>query len=118
MPTVTLVLSGGPGFPAGSADHRFELEVQLDASGQLDAAAWREDPKPWPARRFLPGQPMRTGDVQLDAETGWWIRLAAVGEQPEESEPLVSAGVLRPGEHVTLRAADGRDYAWRVVSVA
>jgi len=117
MPMVTLVLAGGPGFPAGSADHRVELEVQLDTAGHLDAAAWHADPKPWPVRRFLPGRPMREGDVQLDAETGWSLRLAASGEQPEESEPLVSAGVLRPGEYVTLRAVDGRDYAWRVVGV-
>ena len=118
MPTVTLVLSAGPGFPAGSEGHRYELDVALDAAGHLDVAAWHADPNPWPARRFRPGAPMRTGDVQHDAETGWSLRFDSTAECPELTEPLVSAGVLRPGEYLTLRDEDGRDYAYRVVSVA
>jgi hypothetical protein len=117
MPTVTLVLAGGPGFPNGSADHRYEIDVALDSTGQLDLAAWQADPEPWPVRRFMLGEAMRSGDVQHDAETGWSLRLDPSDDNPEQTEPLVSAGVLRPGEHLTLRAPDGRDYAWRVVSV-
>jgi hypothetical protein len=119
MPTVTLVLAAGPGFPAGSADHRYELEVALDAAGHLDPAAWRQDPRPWPARRFRPGEPLRTGDVQHDAETGWSLRFDPAGGQEELTEPVIGAGSLRPGEYVTIRAADdGRDYGYRVVSLS
>jgi hypothetical protein len=118
MPTVILVLAGGPGVPDGSAEHRFEFEAALDAAGQLDAEAWQVDPRPWALRRFRPGAPVRHGDVQHDAETGWSLRVQADAEGGEETEPLIGAGALRPGAHVTLRAADGRDYAWRVVSVA
>ena len=118
MPRVTLVLSGGPGFPSGSANHRYEMDVALDAANQLDGAAWFADPRPWPARRFHPDEPMRAGDVQYDPETGWSLRFSAVGAADTElSEPIVSAGILRPGEYLTLRAEDGRDYAYRVVSV-
>jgi hypothetical protein len=120
MPRVTLVLAAGPGFPAGSADHRYEIEARLDAGGQLDAEAWRQDPNPWPARRFRPGEPMRTGDVQHDPETGWSLRFDPCDgpDAVELTEPIVSAGVLRPGEHVTLRAEDGREFGYRVVGVA
>ena len=118
MTTVTLVLAGGPGFPAGSADHRYEMEVTLDAASQLDAKAWHEDPRPWPVRRFRPGEPIRPGDVQHDPETGWSLRFDPVGEAGTElTEPIVSAGTLRPGEYATIRAEDGRDFAYRVVSV-
>jgi hypothetical protein len=120
MPRVILVLSAGPGFPAGSADHRYEIEARLDAAGQLDADAWHHDPQPWPARRFRPGEPMRRGDVQHDPETGWSLRFDPADAAPdavELTEPIVSAGVLRPGEHVTLRAEDGREFSYRVVGV-
>ena len=119
MPTVTLVLAAGPGFPAGSADHRYELEVALDGTCRLDAVAWHQDSRPWPARRFRPGEPLRTGDVQHDAETGWSLRFDPAGERGELTEPLVNAGSLRPGEYVTIRAGeDGRDYGFRVVSLS
>jgi hypothetical protein len=118
MVTVTLVLAGGPGFPSGSPDHRYEVAATLDAADHLDAAAWTADPNPWPVRCFRPGEPERRGDVQHDSETGWSLRLEASGEAPEQAEPLINPGALRPGAHVTLRSVDGRDCAWRVVNVA
>ena len=32
---VTLSLAAGPGFPLGCVDHRYEIELALDAAGQL-----------------------------------------------------------------------------------
>jgi hypothetical protein len=125
MPTVTLVLANGRGFPAGSADHRYEMEVTLDAGGRLDPAAWYADPAPWPARRFRPGEPQLDGEVQLDEETGWSLHFRrpatpqdGSGGVGEVTEPVVHAGVLRPGEYVTLRTDRDEDYSYRVVSVA
>lgn len=117
MPKVTLVLATGPGFPAGNPEHRYELEVALDAAGHLDPAAWRADPAPWPARRFRPGEPPLLGDVQFSDETGWSLRFIPAGGEGELTEPLVHAGVLRPGEYVTIRA-DNLDCSYRVVSIA
>ncbi len=117
MPTVTLVLASGPGFPAGSEGHRYEFEALLDGNGQPDAEAWHRDPQPWPARRFRPGEAMRGGDVQHDAETGWSLRFDSTAEGRELNEPLLVTGPLRPGDYVTLRAEDGRDYSYRVVGV-
>jgi hypothetical protein len=117
MPKVTLVLAAGPGFPAGSAAHRYEFTAVLDAQGQLDVEAWHQDPQPWPARRFRPDAPTREGDVQHDAETGWSLRFDSTEAGRELSEPLLPAGPLRPGDYVTLRAEAGRDYSYRVVGV-
>src|SRR4051794_37588848 len=71
MPLVTLVMASGPGFPAGSPAHRYEMEVMLNGERQLDSAAWQTDPNPWPARRIWPDEPPREGDVQYDPEAGW-----------------------------------------------
>lgn len=117
MPRVTLVLAGGPGFPSGSQEHRYEAELALDPQGHPDPRAWHEDPNPWPARRFRPGEPPRSGDVQHDGETGWSLRFDSTAASRELSEPLLVGGPLRPGEYVTVRAEDGRDFSYRVVSV-
>ncbi|WP_135467666.1 hypothetical protein [Crenalkalicoccus roseus] len=118
MPRITLVLASGPGFPAGSAEHRYELEATLDAGGHLDAAAWQADPQPWPARRLRPGEAPREGDVQHDPETGWSLRFPPDEAGAELTEALLSPGVLRPGEYVTICTPGGVEYGYRVVSVA
>lgn len=118
MPRVTLVLAAGPGFPSGSEDHRYEFDAALDAQGQIDDAAWRADPAAWTALRLRPGEPPRRGDVQHDTETGWSLRFDSTADGRELSEPLLTAGPIRPGEYVTLRAEDGRDFSYRVVNIA
>lgn len=122
MPLVTLVMANGPGFPQGSADHRYELTATLTPDGLLDPVAWRDDPNPWPSTRSWPGEPSYRGDVQWDDDTGWSLRFFP----PEGSgaydldAPLHAlvrhAGRLRPGEYVTIREPHGIEYAYRVVS--
>ena len=120
MPLVTLVMANGPGFPQGSADHRYELDVTLTPGGHLDPAAWRADPKVWPATRSWPGSPPRPGDVQWDDDTGWFLSFAQANGEAA-AEPLHAlirnAGQLRPGEYLTIREPDGTEYGYRVVSV-
>ena len=120
MPKVTLVLAAGPGFPQGSPDRRYELQATLDATGHLDAAAWRDDPVPWEARRFWPGEPPRRGDVQHDPETGWSLRFfPAPGEAGDAPPHEVIRGplLMRPGEYLSIREPDGTEYSYRVVSL-
>lgn len=120
MPLVTLVMANGPGFPSGSADHRYELTVALTPGGLLDPAAWFADPEPWPLMRFWPGEAPRPGDVQWDDETGWFLQIFPAGGETGEApmHALVrNVGQLRPGEYVTIREQEGNEYAWRVVGV-
>jgi hypothetical protein len=122
MPMVTLVVAAGPGFPQGSPNHRYEIEVALTPGGHLDAEAWAAAVAPWPARRIWPGGPAREGDVQFDTDTeSWSIRLSpgagAVSDAPLHAV-IHNAGQLRPGEYVTIREPDGTEFSYRVVSVA
>lgn len=120
MPRVTLVLAGGPGFPQGSTEHRYEMDVALDAAGNLDPDAWLADPDPWPARRVWPREPEWTGDVQHDPVTGWSLRFFPVPGEAGDAPPhdvIRAAGKVRPGEYLTIREPDGREYSFRVVSV-
>ena len=121
MPLVTLVMATGPGFPQGDAGHRYELSVALTPGGHLDPVAWQQDTQPWPAVRFWPGGPPRTGDVHWDEDTGWSLRFfPASGEAADAPlHALIrNPGQLRPGEYVTIRETEGGEYAYRVVSTA
>lgn len=118
---VTLVVAAGPGFPQGSPERRYEIDVALTPGGHLDAQAWHAEPAPWPARRIWPGAPSREGDVQYDPDTeSWSIRLFPAPGTATDA-PLHAlirnAGQLRPGEYVTIREPDGTEYSYRVVGV-
>lgn len=124
MTLITLVLATGRGFPSGSAGHRYEIEAVLDAAGRLDAEAWMAASAPWPVRRFRPGEPQRSGELRRDEETGGWILHfppprgeGTSGGATEATEPLRHAGVLRPGEHVTLQDENGEALGYRIVSM-
>ncbi len=120
MRKVTMVLASGPGFPEGSPERRYDLEVSLEAGGVLDPARWQSDPEPWRATRLWPGEAPRRGDVQWDDDTGWWVRFFP-GEDSAPDAPvhgvLRPAGSLRPGDYVTIVEPDGQEYGYRIVSV-
>jgi hypothetical protein len=99
--TVMLALAAGPGFPEGSPEHRYEIELVLDATGRPDAAAWAADPEPWRARRIRPGAEPLRGDVQHDPDHGWSIRFfEGAADSPDALR-------LRPRPGAPGRACDG-----------
>jgi hypothetical protein len=122
MPMIELVMAGGPGFPQGSPDRRYRMQVTLTPTGELDSAAWECDPAVWPAERQWPGD-HRPGDVQYDPDTGWWLSIHRTAQEVTDpacsplQTPIRGAGPFRPGEYVTLRELDGTEYSYRVVSV-
>jgi hypothetical protein len=119
--TVILALAAGPGFPDGSPEHRYEIDLALDPAGRPDAAAWAADPQPWRARRILPDAAPEPGDVQYEPDHGWSIRFfGRAAEGPDAPETRFDCGPdpVRPGEHVTVTEPDGAEFAYRVVGVA
>ncbi|MBX6747281.1 MAG: hypothetical protein IRY87_35065 [Acetobacteraceae bacterium] len=119
MPTVTLVMAAGPGFPGGSPAHRYELDVALDAAGHLDARAWQTDPRPWVARRYWPGEPMLSGEVLYDPDTGWSMRFSPRADDAGDAplhEVIRGPALMRPGDYLTIREPDGAEYSYRIVS--
>jgi hypothetical protein len=117
---ITLALASGPGFPEGSPEHRYEIDLVLDAAGRPDAVAWRDDGEPWRARRIAPGADPVQGDVQHDPDHGWSIRFfGAAAEGPDAPETQFDTGhePVRPGEYVMVTEPDGTAFTYRVVAV-
>ena len=117
MANVAMVLAQGPGLPDGDIEDRLAMQVQLNAVGQLDRAAWIASPLGWVAMRTRPGRPEQSGEVALiDGESdGFW----AVRRSHGEDEPLwvLDSDVIRPGEIVSVRSPDGTRSLFRVVAV-
>jgi hypothetical protein len=117
---VTLALAAGPGFPDGSTEHRYAIDLALDAGGHPDPAAWTADPEPWRAERVTPGAEPVQGDVQHEPDHGWSIRFfGAAAEGPDAPEARFDCGPdpVRPGEYVTVTEPDGSEWTYRVVAV-
>lgn len=118
--TAILALAAGPGFPQGSPEHRYEIEIALDASDRPDPAAWAADPEPWRARRIVPGALPDHGDMQHDPDHGWSIHFFGLAtESPDVPETWFDFGTdpVRPGEHATVTEPDGSEFVYRVVAV-
>lgn len=118
--TVLLALAAGPGFPQGSAEHRYEIDLALDPAGRPDEATWVADPAPWRARRVAPDAPPAEGDVQFDPDNGWSIRFyQAAADSPDAPETRFQTGPepVRPGGYVTVNEPNGAEYTYRVVGV-
>lgn len=118
--TVLLALAAGPGFPEGSPEHRYEIELVLDQAGWPDATAWTADPAPWRAWRIAPEATPAEGDVQFDPDDGWSIRFyRAVADSPDAPETRFQCGPdpVRPGGYMTVSEPDGVEYSYRVVGV-
>ena len=117
MAKVAMVLAQGPGHPEGDIEDRLEMQVQLNAVGQLDRAAWTAAPLGWAAVRTRPGHAEQSGEVALiDGESdGFW----AVRRSSGEDEPLwvLDSDVVRPGEIVSVRRPAGARLLFRVVAV-
>ncbi len=117
MANVAMVLAQGPGRPDGDVEDRLAMQVQLNAVGQLDRAAWTAAPLGWTVVRTRPDRPDQAGEMALiDGEAdGFW----AVRRSHGEDEPLwvVDSDVVRPGEIVGVRSPDGSRLLFRVVAV-
>ena len=119
--TVTLALVSGPDPSQGeNPEQRIEMRVVLDTAGRLDAEAWQADPASWTARRIRPDSTPIGGDVWFEPDHGWTLRFwRSEGEEAEAPPALLDPGPdpLRPGEYVTVTAASGKQYGYRVVGV-
>ncbi len=121
MRTVSLVLASGPGFPLGSAEHRYEVTLELDPASRLNAELWYADPQVWPALRCWPHEPPRQGTVQYDQESGWSLHFGSRPEVPQDPSlhcPIRTTPFMRPGEYLTIQEPDGVEYGYRIVQVA
>ncbi len=107
---VTTLLARAPGLPGGDTRSGMELELCLDARGQIEPACGEE---PWPVRRFWRDREDWHG-ILVPVGEGWGLRSAR-----GEDEPLweLQVRLVRPGEYLTLVRPGQDELLFRIVNV-
>jgi hypothetical protein len=90
-----------------------ELRVCLTPLAHIDPVAFASDPLPWPVRRFWPDRADWRGEV-IRVDDSWAVQSAQGDDGPVWD---LGAGIVRPGEYISLRRPDGEEWVFRVVSV-
>ena len=112
MTKLTMLLAKGPGAPDGDLNDALTLRLALNPQGQIDAAAYDDDPAPWLAVRTSPGAEAKRAEL-VRLEEGW-----ALQNLVDEDDPLwtLEGYVFRPGELVRLGRPDGEELLFRIVA--
>lgn len=112
MANLTMLLAKGPGSPNGDTDDRLSVRLALTLQGQIDSAAYDNDPIPWLAVRQRPGMKDKHSEL-IRLDDGW-----ALQSLISEDDPLwtFEGYVFRPGDLVRLRRPDGEDLLFRIVA--
>lgn len=108
---LTAVLARGPGLPGGDTRCGLEIELCLDALGQIQPACAADGP--WRVRRFWPDREDWRGEL-VPIESGWGVRSAG-----GDDEPLweMHGRQLRPGAYITLVRPTDAEFLFRIVNV-
>jgi len=113
---IHLELAREPGHPEGEASHGYDLLAPLDAAGQLDAAAWKQDRDACRVRRFRRDEQDQVGRLGRRPGGSWFFDYGQ-GDEDDESGFRFGSERFVPGEYVSIREHDGRMHTFRVVSV-
>ena len=118
---IVLHLARGPGFPAGSTAHGYDIVAPLQADGHLDAKVWKEKRSLCRVRRFWNGEPDQVGTlVHRPGGRGganWRIDYDASREDDDESGFRLDAHRFCENEYVSIRDRSGDTHTFKVASV-
>lgn len=116
---VRLELARDHDFPDGSHERGYDFIVPLDATGHIDAEAWRALRDRCRVRRFWEGSDDEVGHVVHKPGGGWAFRYDIRGSAGQDEPGFhFERHAFIPGEYVSLKEQDGVMRTFRVVRVA
>ncbi|MDR3375148.1 MAG: hypothetical protein P4L98_15575 [Ancalomicrobiaceae bacterium] len=103
---IRLTLARTKEFPEGSVLRGYEFKAPLDASGHIDAEAWKQSRHLCRVRRFWDGE--EEVGLLVHRQGGGWAMVydIANGDDPEAGYRF-GAHAFLPGEYVSIRDEDG-----------
>lgn len=112
---VRLLLAREHDHPGGERGTGYDLLMPLDASGRLDAAAWKRSQVHCRVRRFNAGGTDRLGRLRRKPGGQWYIDYS-VGESDDEIGFHFGDERFVTGEYVSI-GARGRTHTYQVARV-
>jgi hypothetical protein len=118
---IRLELARSPDFPTGSPRHGYEFVAPLDGRRNIDLQQWKSARHFCNVRRFWRGEADQIG--QLVHKPGgdahaFWAFDYEISADEKASGYRFGAHTFVPGEFVTIRGHDAREYTFRVVTVS
>lgn len=118
---ITLQLARNQEFPEGSAERGYEITAPLDASGRLDADAWRKVKGQCRVRRFWAEEDDRTGQLVHDAGGAggatWRIDYDPGAFGNGETGFRLDAHRFLVNEYVSIRDLDGQSNTFKIEEI-
>lgn len=113
---IRLELARGRDYPDGSARHGYVFVLALDGAGRIDEATYRAAPELCTLHRFWDSEGDAVGQIVRNRAHRWAFSFHA-GREDDEPVPHLSEHVFRDGEYLAVRAADGAEHVFRIVSI-
>lgn len=121
LQNITLRLARNQEFPEGSPERGYEITAPLDASGRLDADAWRKVRGRCRVRRFWAGEDDRTGQLIHDAGGAggatWKIDYDPGAFETGATGYRLDAHRFIVNEYVSIRDIDGQSYTFKIEEI-
>lgn len=112
---IRLELARGKGHPDGSSHHGYEFVAPLDASGHLDAGAWKQHRDRCRVRRFWGSEADDIGHVIHRPGGSWAFTYDIDGDEDDEAGYRLNQHTFNIGDYVSIRDEDGELHTFRVV---
>lgn len=114
---IRLNLARDPKHPNGSARHGYEFVAPLDASGHIDAEAWRKAREHCRVRRFWGDEDEDIGHLVHRPGGSWAFHYDLAGDEDDEAGYRFGAHSFHVGEYVSIRDEDGDLHTFQVATV-
>ncbi|TSJ64278.1 hypothetical protein FO470_03050 [Starkeya sp. 3C] len=118
---IRLHLARSKDFPDGSARHGYEFVAPLDASGHIDAEAWKDVREACTVTRFWGNDTPESGYLVRRAGgvsgASWVFDYEQNASDDDETGYRFGDHAFAPGEYVSLRDEDGELHTFVVFSV-
>lgn len=118
---IRLHLARSKDFPDGSARHGYEFVAPLDASGHIDAEAWKSQREACTVTRFWGHDAPENGVLVRRAGgisgASWVFDYEAGASDDDETGYRFGDHAFLPGEYVSLKDEDGEMHTFVVFSV-
>ncbi len=115
---VRLELARDHDFPNGSKERGYDFIAPLDATGHIDAGAWKQLRERSRVRRFWPGEGDLVGHI-VHGPGGSWAFCYDIHGNPglNETGYRFDQHAFNPGEYVSIKEQDGVLRTFFVASV-
>jgi hypothetical protein len=114
---VVMELAREPGYPYGSRDHGYQLNLPLTGEGRIDEQAFAELSRACTVKRIRPGEEPRHGRLRRGPSRQWSFDYDDRHEFDDEMGFRLGEERFVPGEYVSVREDDGTMHTFRVISV-